>query len=120
MWLSSVHKAQVAGFKSTQDTTFAMSFSTCYPSSFARSEKIFSAEQALPIFKPLIHWMGRGAGDGSKERLRALLALCCTRHADYCHSNLLPGPIRDTALSTGLYVQRAVSKLINMFHDQIA
>lgn len=119
-WLTNVHKAQVTGFQLHQDTDYAMSFSSCYPKPIAGSDKIFGAEQVLPIFKSLIHWMGRGAGDGSKERLRALLALCCRRHADYCRSHLPPGPIRETALSTGLYVQRAVLKLINMFDDQIA
>ena len=119
-WLTNVQKAQVTGFQLHQDTEYAMSFTTRYPKPIAGSDKIFGAEQVLPIFKSLIHWMGRGAGDGSKERLRALLALCCRRHADYCHTHLPPGPIRETALSTGLYVQRAVLKLINMFDDQIA
>ena len=98
-----------------------MSFNTCYPDPIAGNDKLFGADQTLPIFKSIARWLGHGAGDGSKERLRSLLALSCRRHADYCNVNLPQGgPIRDTALSTGMYVQCTVLKLINMFDDQIS
>ena len=119
-WLNNLQKSQVTGLSSSQESDFIMSFGTRYPEAFAGTDKIFGATQVLKVFTNVKHWNGHGAGDGAKERLRTQLAFCVSRHADYCHTHVPPGPLLVVALATGQYVQRAVLKLINMFDDQIA
>lgn len=119
-WLQTHHRSLATGFTNSLESEYASTFRNPYPPAFVGSSTTVLPTQVIHIFKCRETWRGRGVGDGAREHLLASLRLSVQRQKRYCEDNLQAGIVRETAIQTGAYTERALTAFFNMLDDQIS